>query len=72
MKEKVIIYPITDRSLFLVDYLKDKYEIIPVEADGSGYSSKDLGYISGMCPIGVKVRNDRASYCMFRHFDPYQ
>ncbi len=58
MKEKVIIYPITDRSLFLVDYLKDKYEIIPVEADGSGYSSKDLGYISGMCPIGVKVRND--------------
>ena len=62
MKEKVIIYPITDRSLFLVDYLKDKYEIIPVEADGSGYSSKDLGYISGMCPIGVKPVYERSGH----------
>ena len=58
MKNKAIIYPITDRTIFLVDFLKYKYNVIPVEASGSGYCGKDLGYITGKSPVGIKVRND--------------
>ena len=58
MKKNIIIYPITARTVFLVRYLAEKYNVIPVEASGSGYKGKDVGYINGQFPLGIKVRGN--------------